>query len=248
VTSSLPLARRETQQLDYKPYYLSWWRDGSADVHFRKTMNAAVLSKNESEKILEILNSLINLYPTLSPANQHLVATRIMDVTPKLLETNLHFATDTLFWEVFRSIDLAWLEDSQIEAALGANNSFYFQTWDLSRSEKILLKITEIQDFFDGNMASQVNIRTVLGDLYDLMDKPEQAKQQYEIANAINEKLVHDGFLDGSSDLFYLQTANELKMRLSPAPEFIGPIAPEPMENACTRGWRSLPNAPEAKR
>jgi hypothetical protein len=62
------------------------------------------------------LSALIELYPTLSEADQYAFCARIMDLTYKSISTDVHKQADTLFWEIFSSVRIGWLDSDYNEA------------------------------------------------------------------------------------------------------------------------------------
>ncbi len=170
-----------------------------------KSVSFHVLPETESVKLLKAINLVYDHYAKLSSPSKEVFAGRVLGVTADLQYSNLHTAADALLWKVFRSIDSTWVEHNDIESQLLNNSSFYEQTYDLPKGEKILLKVIEMQDSFYGGIPSNDNLRVALGDLYDEMGKHTQAQEQWEIAKAIDERLVSTSIIraDQVMERFY---------------------------------------------
>jgi hypothetical protein len=164
-------------------------------------MEISIFSDADSKKILDMVKSLTKLYPTLGDNTKHENTAKLMNLTAILLRSNLHDAGETLFWELYNSIDLAWIDLGSIAGGLGANSAYFWQSNHLESAEKVMLKELEVVDFNDQNMATQVNLRIVLAQLYDQMGRKKAAKKQYLAAKKYNDILLNsDAFAGLSSD------------------------------------------------
>jgi tetratricopeptide (TPR) repeat protein len=211
VESSRGIARVEIQKLDYKECRLSWEpkfikgitdADGRLKEHvaqYPKSLSIVVFPEVESKELIDSLNSLTDLYPNLPPESQEIFAARLFALTERLQASNLQVAADTLFWEVYKSLDSTWLEQNDIETKLSSNAGFYVNTGDLAKAEKIYLKVVGIEDLHYGGIPSNDNLRWVLGDLYDRMGNYDESRKQYAIAKEIDERLVRTSIVEANN-------------------------------------------------
>jgi hypothetical protein len=208
--------RKEVQPVDYLPYKVSWMKTKESNA--AQTATTYVLSSSDSAVLLGAITELIPLYETLQDSDKQIFSARIMQCTPKLQLTNLHFAADTLFWTVFRGINPFWLHGNQNQTAVGANVPFYYQTYDLPKAEIVLKKELEILELFDENRSSEVNLRMEYGDILDQMGRHADSIEQYELARAVNAKMKNSGIMTGR-DPEYLDSIDlRLENRIHPRP------------------------------
>jgi hypothetical protein len=149
----------------------------------------------ESANLRDLLRSLTKLYPKLPIESQECFANRLLELTGHLSLSNLELEADALFEVVFKSIDPTWLEHNAIETQL---QMYAPQFQNPLKAEKMLLKVMELQDMFNGGLPYNDNLRWVLGDLYDRMGRYSDSQKQYEIGNEINERRVRTGILRAS--------------------------------------------------
>ncbi len=204
-------AHKKIQRVNYKPYQLSWQRKFDKENALPggklkeqvagpvKQIKVRVFTPADSRRLKDLLSELKYFYETLPNSSKEIFAARVLAVTSELLRSNLSSQSDDLFWQVFASLDPKWLEHDEILLELMYNHSFYLQTYDLPSAEKILLKEIEMQDLFYGGIPSNLNLRYVLGDVYDEMHRFKESKEQYEIAREIEERLIRTSIVRANS-------------------------------------------------
>ncbi len=207
--------------LPWKKYPLSWEKfvpvqpADTPPEERRATMAHTMIIKEFSrptaKQIHESVEQLRKIYPTLSEFDQHDVCTSILDVTQKLLRTNLNSDADSLFWLVFPSVKTGWLDNGSVSSSLMFNNSYYEQAFKLPASIAIVQKTIAFETAGNYNQASEINLRTVLGDVYDMNKERRKATEQYMLIERLNEELHQKGFFDAQS---YDMYKDQMKERL----------------------------------
>ncbi|MDR3612245.1 MAG: hypothetical protein P4L53_01680 [Candidatus Obscuribacterales bacterium] len=192
--------RKEVQPVDYSPYKISWMKGKESNA--AQTVTTYIIPSNDSAILLGAITELIPLYDSLQDSDKQIFSARIMQCTPDLQLTNLHFAADTLFWTVFRGINPFWLHGNQNRTAVGINVPFYVQSYDLQKAEKVLKKELEIEEIFEENQATEINLRTIYGDLLDEMGRREDSIKQYELIRSVISKMNHSGVNTGQDSSY----------------------------------------------
>jgi len=196
-----PPKQRQEKPVDWARYQLSWAKD--SPWAYCKSITTYTFPEVESLKIQNYLDALIELYPTLSEADQYSFCARLMDLTEKLIRTDVHKPADILFWKVFSSIKIGWLDSGQISGGLLGNHTHYFQSCDLQSARKIMTKVIAFESAGNPNFASDINRRTSLADTCDMMGDYTEAKKQLQIITQLNEKMYANGLSD---HVFYNMT------------------------------------------
>ncbi|MBS1955772.1 MAG: hypothetical protein JST89_16430 [Cyanobacteria bacterium SZAS-4] len=215
-------ATQYQKPMPWKQYPLSWEKylpaqpaDTPAELKRGAMAHSIIIKefpKPAAAQIRDSIEQLSKIYPTLSEFDQHDVCVSIMDVTQTLLRTNLNDAADSLFWLVFPSIKVGWLDNGSVAGGLLGNYSYYVQAYRLPQAISIVQKVIAFESAGDYNQASEINRRTVLGDAYDMHKERARAKEQYVIVDRLNEELHRKGFFDEQS---YNMYRDEMKVRLT---------------------------------
>jgi tetratricopeptide (TPR) repeat protein len=206
--SALNHAHKQVKKMFAKP--CSWWgKFESAITNADGTLKEAVaglqypiqeitIESDKLESLRQDLDSLARMWDRLSSESKELFAARTLKITGELQDSNAHVEADRLFWKVFDSIDPTWLDENQVEYQLSLNQSCYRRQNELAKNLKIQLKCIEMRDEQNGGIPWDSNQRYVLGDMYDLIGKYAESKQQYEIARRIDERQVRTCILEAN--------------------------------------------------
>jgi hypothetical protein len=172
VKADWPPKQKQEKAVDWARYQPNWLKgkpEQPADTPPEKRLATMCKSitiytfpEEESHKIRDDLDVLIKLYPTLPEADQQAFCAHIMDLTEKLIWTDVHGQADTLFWEIFSSVKIGWLDNGQIGAGLLGHNTYYFQSYDLQNAKKIMIKVIAFESAGNPNFASEINRRECL--------------------------------------------------------------------------------------
>ena len=165
---------------------------------FAKSITFYTFPGDVSPKIRNDLEALSKLYPTLSEAAQYSYCARVLDMTEKLLCTDVHKEADTLFWKVFPIVKIGWLDNGQICSSLMGNHGYFFQPGQLPKAKMILIKAIAFNSAGMGGF-TETNLRIVLAQTCDMMGDYNEARQQFQIVRQLNEKKHADALSDPDS-------------------------------------------------
>lgn len=186
-----------------------------SNVNVQANPKLPIVPQLANEDIRPILKALTKVYPTLSNTEKHMLAGCTLCSTAKLLVTPLRADAATLLWEVYKSIKPTWLDYGAVADALLCNSASFVFLKDYPSAEKIMLKALAIEDFISPYNYGSVFDRMTVGDFYKQQGNPGAAKEQYLIAQELNDRFLTLANVLGVDNTSTMDTKQRIRQRLN---------------------------------
>ncbi|MBS1953425.1 MAG: hypothetical protein JST89_04515 [Cyanobacteria bacterium SZAS-4] len=220
VPKEWPLSKEHYQRpIPWKKFQLSWYKylpkqtSKTPPAERRGAMptyiNIYVLPTEDTAQIRKDLVALLPIYLALPESEQHDICGRIGSIMHRLLHTNLNVEADNFYWKFLPTVKVGWLNLTISDSAeIFSSWDYYYNCYDLEKAKAIMTKNIAFENVTSFRDQQKYKI---LGDIYNMLHQKTEAKEQYLIAQKINE----ESFAQNPGELIYYKTNDdEIELRL----------------------------------
>lgn len=143
------------------------------------------LPAESTTRLKNDLSALLPLYLALPESDQHDICGRIGSVIEKMLYTNLNAEADNFYWKFLPTVKVGWLDIIHSSTGVFLPWSYYENAYDLEKAKAIMTKHIAFENV--STLGDQNKYR-ILGDIYNMLHQMTEAREQYLIAQQLNEE------------------------------------------------------------
>lgn len=143
------------------------------------------LPAESTARLKKDLSALLPLYLALPESEQHDICGRIGSVLEMLLYTNLNTEVDDFYWKFLPTVKVGWLDMIHNSTGVFSPWGYYQNAYDLEKAKAIMTKYIAFENVI--TLGDQNKYR-ILGDIYNMLHQMTEAREQYLIAQQLNEE------------------------------------------------------------